>query len=257
MKEKLLKKNNWILACISLGLFAFLFVAIHDVQSAQGVGLFLSMKAGAADRLPFDLAVDVAAVFGAAVLVLIPCLLLKWRSLASVLRLFIAFLGFMPVLDLAQLVHLIMGNTKPELSAALRSGDLWTAFIEGAEFSVSLLQMIIPMLVLLLAVSFFDGNGKNDSVDCQNGGQNVIKRWYFVALIIGAVAEICVFLFPNMAFLLCFVMAYVILLIMFDLWEKLVVIYPGLGTWGWILFGGLGLRGIYRLLELMSAFKLQ
>ena len=103
--------------------------------------------------------------------------------------------------------------------------------------------MVVPMFCLLMAAASLHGKG-------------AMKRWYFIALIPGLLLEVGVFLFPNLADLLCFGVTYCILLIMFDLWEKLVDSYEGVNTWGWILFGGLGLRGVYRLLDLMSHFHM-
>ena len=51
-----------------------------------------------------------------------------------------------------------------------------------------------------------------------------------------------------------FIMAYALLLVCFDAWERLIKGYSGMRSWGWILFGGLWLRAVYRVIELWSVY---
>lgn len=243
MGKKLLKNKNWIYVIISLTIFALVFVALHDMQTAVGAGLYLSIKAGATERTMYDLLVDGAMIVAMVLLVGIPCILQKHRKPDSFLRLLFVFLAFMPRLGPGYCITFFENASLFALRHAFREGNFMAGLLEGAEFSASLLEMVVPMFCLLLVAASIQGK-------C------AVKRWYFRALIPGLLMEAGVFLFPNLAELLCFGVTYCILLIMFDLWENLVKSYTGMNTWGWILFGGLGLRGVYRLLDLMSHFHM-
>lgn len=243
MGKRLLKNKNWICVIVSLAVFALVFVALHDMQTAVGAGLYLSIKAGATERIMYDLFVDGAMLVAIVLLVGVPCVLQKHGKPDSFLRLFFVFLAFMPRLGPGYCITFFENKSLFELRPAFREGSFMVGLLEGAEFSASLLEMVVPMFCLLLLAVFIQGK-------C------AVKRWYFIALIPGLLMELGVFLFPNLAEFLCFGVTYCILLIMFDLWENLVESYEGMNTWGWILFGGLGLRGVYRLLDLMSHFHM-
>ena len=243
MGKKLLKNKNWIYMTVSLVFFALVFVALHDMQTSVGAGLYLSIKAGATGRGIYDLLVDGVMLAALVLLVGIPCVIQKYCKPDSFLRLLLVFLAFMPRLGPGYCITIFENGSLFELRPAFREGNLVVGFLEGAEFSASLLEMVVPMFCLLLVAVCVQGK-------C------AVERWYFIALIPGVLMEMGVFLFPNLAELLCFGVTYCILLIMFDLWENLVKSYSGMNTWGWILFGGLGLRGIWRLLDLMSHFHM-
>ena len=171
MRKKLQKTENWIYCILSVGLLGFLAVAMHDVQRAQGIGLYYSIQAGADSRIVFDLLVDVTVMVAVVLLLIIPCMVLKRKKPASFLRLLVTFLAFMPRLSLAYLVHLDDTVKTLELRPSLKEGALLTAFLEGTSFSVSLLQMVIPMFFLLVAALSLEG-------------KEVIKRWYLAALLV-------------------------------------------------------------------------
>lgn len=243
MIKRVLKNKNWIYVIVAVGVLGLVFVALHDMQTAVGAGLYLSFQAGAADRTMYDWIVDVAMIVSVVLLVGAPCILQRHRKTDSFLRLLFAFLAFMPRLSPGYCVSIFDNEVLFELRIAFKEGNILIGLLEGAEFSASLLEMVVPMFCLLLA-----------AVGIQ--GKQVVKRWYFVVLIPGLAMELGIFLFPNLAELLCFGVAYCILLLMFDLWENLTKEYMGMNTWGWILFGGLGLCGVYRLLDLMSHFHM-
>ena len=62
MKGKGLRKRyaEWIQALSALLLIAMAGLTLHDMQTAEGAGLYLAIKAGAEDRRMYDFAVDAA-----------------------------------------------------------------------------------------------------------------------------------------------------------------------------------------------------
>lgn len=243
MGRKLLKNKNWIYIVLSMAVLALVFVALHDMQTALGVGLYLSICAGDNDRTAYDIAVDVIMLVALVILMVIPCLAYKKVKAESFFRLLLVSLAFMPQLSPAYLVHFFKNDDLFLIRQAFTEGKIISGLLEGLEYSASLLQMVIPMFCLLLMALGIKR-------------QMNIKRSYFIILVIGLLMEIGALIFLQMAELLCFGMTYCILLIMFDMWESLIIEHTGMKNWGWILFVGLGLRGVYRLLEMMSGFHI-
>lgn len=222
MKEK--QKNVIIPALAAGGVFlAYLVMAalcIHDMQSAEGVGLLFALRAGK-DRLWYDVVADSLGVLGLLLLVVVPCFRLGHRSAAALLRMQLAFLSFMPSLSMAYLLHPLEGGEELQLQQPL-----------------FLLQTLLPFFCLWAAVL----------------GREAWKRWY------GFYAGAAVLLFvtgfpvPSLQPLLQFVMTYLLLLAAFDLWERVWKKYPALNVWGWLLFGGLGFRAFYVLSRVMGQY---
>ena len=68
---------EWIQALSALLLIAMAGLTLHDMQTAEGAGLYLAIKAGAEDRRMYDFAVDAAGMLCLLVLLLLPCFLQK------------------------------------------------------------------------------------------------------------------------------------------------------------------------------------
>lgn len=224
MGERLQKYGNWIAGILAVAAFACAVAAVNDMQTAEGVGLYFALKLER-DRLPYDLAVDAAGALGLFLLTALPCLLLRHRSAACYFRMLIAFLAFMPMLSMAYLLHPLEADAPFSLRPFLPA-----------------LQMEAPFLCLLAAALSLDGAGA------------VWKRWYSVCCVAAALLPLAALCLPFLQQLLCFVLTYLLLLVCFDLWERLFHQYPALNRWGGLLFGGLALRALYVLLMVMSKY---
>lgn len=224
MKKNLEKYQNWIAGIAAAALFAMAVFAIHDMQTAEGVGLFFALKAGK-ERLLFDLIVDGCAGAALLFLVSLPGLLLKRRGMTVRLRFLLAFLAFMPKLSMAYLLHPMQG----EAGIAL-------------DQPVFVLQTVLPFLCIFAAGA------------ATTSEETGWKRWNGLCFA-GAVLMLAAsFFVPNLQQLLYFLIVYLLLFVCFDLWERLWLKYPALNTWGWILFGGLSLRSFYVLAEIMRRY---
>lgn len=224
MKKKFEKYQNWIAGVAAFALFAMAVLAIHDMQFAEGVGLYFALKAGK-DRLLFDLSVDGLAAAALLFLVTLPCLLLKRGGMTVRLRFLLAFLSFMPTLSMAYLIHLMQEEAEIALNQP-----------------VFVLQTVLPLLCLLAAGVAIPQ------------GEKVWKRWYSRCCAGAVLLFAAALLVPNLQQLLYFFIVYLLLFVCFDLWERLWLKYPALNTWGWILFGGLALRAFYVLSEVLRRY---
>ncbi len=237
------KNGKWASAAIAAGLFGFAGITLHDMQTAEGTGLYLAICAGREDRLPFDLMVDFAGMLCLAGVILVPCLAAKRFHADSFLRLLSAYLAFLPVVSTASLAHLLDGTTPVTLRDSLLEGRIGTALFQGLAGPVSVLGVGLPVLLLAQAA----GSG------FQTGsGTKGIKISGLVCLLLLAAG----LLFPALAEPCDYLIRYVLLLWGFVLWERLLDQYPGLCTWSWLLFGLFSLRGIDRMMEVMSVYHI-
>lgn len=212
-----------ILGVVWAGFFGLAVLTIHDMQTAEGVGLYFALKLGRG-RLAFDAAADLLGVLGLLCLAVIPCRILRYRSLGASLRFLLLFLAFMPALSMAYLI-----DPFQETDAAF------------PDLLLFVLQSLLPF-ACLTAIALW------------TVVPSFWKKWYGVccgAAVLLAVFSFCV---PTLQQLSNFVLVYLILLVCFDLWECLCGHYPALEKWRWILFGGLGCRAFYTLSQIMRRY---
>ena len=291
MKGKGLRKRyaEWIQALSALLLIAMAGLTLHDMQTAEGAGLYLAIKAGAEDRRMYDFAVDAAGMLCLLLLLLLPCLLQKRLRPAPFLRFASASLAFLPVVSMALLVHLADGTEEMALRQAISMGQPGAALLEWLGELLPALSVGLPVLILAFgmvragsaeelagrAVSVENlaekaentenlagkaGSPKDLAGKAEGAGSSEKTRphpWLPRAAGLAALALSAVsLLFPALSDLCVYLIVYLLLAAAFSLWEKLHDAHPGLNAWGWILFGGFWLRAVERMLEIMSVYHL-
>lgn len=291
MKGKGLRKRyaEWIQALSALLLIAMAGLTLHDMQTAEGAGLYLAIKAGAEDRRMYDFAVDAAGMLCLLMLLLLPCLLQKRLRPAPFLRFASASLAFLPVTSMALLVHLADGTEEMALRQAISMGQPGAALLEWLGELLPALSAGLPVLILAFgmvragsaeelagrAVSVEDlaekaenpenlagkaGSPKDLAGKAEGAGSSEKTRphpWLPRAAGLAALALSAVsLLFPALSDICVYLIVYLLLAAAFSLWEKLHDAHPGLNAWGWILFGGFWLRAVERMLEIMSVYHL-
>ncbi len=281
MKGKGLRKRyaEWIQALSALLLIAMAGLTLHDMQTAEGAGLYLAIKAGAEDRRMYDFAVDAAGMLCLLMLLLLPCLLQKRLRPAPFLRFASASLAFLPVTSMALLVHLADGTEEMALRQAISMGQPGAALLEWLGELLPALSVGLPVLILAFgmvragsaeelagrAVSVEDlaekaENPENLAGKAEGAGSSEKTRphpWLPRAAGLAALALSAVsLLFPALSDICVYLIVYLLLAAAFSLWEKLHDAHPGLNAWGWILFGGFWLRAVERMLEIMSVYHL-
>lgn len=280
---------EWIQALSALLLIAMAGLTLHDMQTAEGAGLYLAIKAGAEDRRMYDFAVDAAGMLCLLLLLLLPCLLQKRLRPAPFLRFASASLAFLPVVSMALLVHLADGTEEMALRQAISMGQPGAALLEWLGELLPALSVGLPVLILAFgmvragsaeelagrAVSVEDlaekaenpenlagkaGSPKDLAGKAEGAGSSEKTRphpWLPRAAGLAALALSAVsLLFPALSDICVYLIVYLLLAAAFSLWEKLHDAHPGLNAWGWILFGGFWLRAVERMLEIMSVYHL-
>lgn len=280
---------EWIQALSALLLIAMAGLTLHDMQTAEGAGLYLAIKAGAEDRRMYDFAVDAAGMLCLLLLLLLPCLLQKRLRPAPFLRFASASLAFLPVVSMALLVHLADGTEEMALRQAISMGQPGAALLEWLGELLPALSAGLPVLILAFgmvragsaeelagrAVSVEElaekaenpenlagkaGSPKDLAGKAEGAGSSKKTRphpWLPRAAGLAALALSAVsLLFPALSDICVYLIVYLLLAAAFSLWEKLHDAHPGLNAWGWILFGGFWLRAVERMLEIMSVYHL-
>lgn len=223
--------GKWIAGVLALVLLCVSVLTVHDMQTAEGVGLYFALKSGA-DRRFYDLAADGLAGLGLLLLTLLPCVALRHRGADSFFRMLAAFLALMPRLSMAYLLH------------------IWDDSAEiSSEIPVFLLLTMAPFLCIAAMALVL--SGRDGGEEERPGGW---RMWYSPCLAGAVISFGAALLWPELNQLLYFVMGYLLLLVCFDLWERVYGRYPAMRRWGWILSGGLAVRAVYALSQVMNRY---
>lgn len=252
-------------ALVSVLLLAAAWCTLHDMQRAEGIGLYYAASTGAGiGDTGMGLAVECAGMLALLAFLLIPCIGCRRRKPDSFLRLLTAYLAFMPVISMASLVHLLNGTEKVKCSEVLLAGNPAQAFREGFSGTASLLSAGLPLL-LLLSAAVREAAPRKDSAAVQGIGEEAFHRtgkkrgkpdfWIFAAagevLLLFAAAAV-----PALKDICDFFARYILLVWGFLLWERLYEARPRYKNPGWLIFGIFGLRGLYVMAEVMSVYHL-
>lgn len=230
-------RPKWrLLLCGSMAACTFLMacLALHDRQTAEGVGLYFTIALGREDRLVFDLLVDGLGAIALLLFVAVPCVGRTGKPIKACLLL-VSFVALMPAVSPSSLIHLFSNPENYRVCGSV--GELMT--------SGSLLAPVagcwFPAFCLLLAVDRLHGGGR----------MSVRQRLFLAAEPVLAVLAL---ILPGFAPHLSFVMSYLFLLAAFEAWERLHEKDEPFSVWEVILFLGLWLRSGYVMFELMSKY---
>ena len=212
------------------GLFLCSLYALHDMQTAEGIGLYFSLKIGLENRIYLDLLVDVLGMICLALLIWLPCQILNRRTEASYCRLLIGYLATVPSLSLSNVLHMFNGEI-----VFLWEGEIGAEIVRGFFENAPFLQIWLLMLIILYAVRGTDFGKWHRTI------------WLFLGLLFGVSLIV-----PAVRHLTGYFMGYCELLLAFDCWETILCENEKLKKWSWILFALLLLRGIYRIMVLVS-----
>lgn len=221
MEKKVSGIGIWAILILWAATYGFVVITLHEMQKAEGIGLYWALKAGM-ERGCFDIAVDMAVALVLILLTGLPCLILGHRSLSACFRFLIGFVAFMPRLSMAYLIH------------------LFDAGIQTVSYNrlLFVLQTVVPFGCVLFAVMAVY--------------EKPWKRWYTVCCVAAAILGVASSVWESEA--ISAVMIYLLLLISFDVWERLLKLRPKFIGLSWILFGGMWVRAVYCMLYVRSIY---
>lgn len=230
--------QNILFLCGILGSLELALYTLHDMQTAEGAGLYLAILYGQSNRIYFDITVDIMGMLLLLALILLPCLLLEHLRLNSFYRLLAVYLAFIPTAHPGNAVHSISYLLSPQLRKDILSGDLLhLLFVEWTPL-FDMLKFTLPFLILLISINRF----------LKIPGFQ--KKKVFIPCIIAM--TIIYLLFENLAEASIYLLHFFLLAWMFGEWEATCKHSVRFANWSLILFTGCLLRGIYRMLELIS-----
>lgn len=218
-----------------LCMFGCCLYTVHDMQTAEGIGLFFSMQLGMSSRTIMDIVVDALCIGVLALLIYLPCQLLGYKSLTAYCRLLIVYLAAVPSLSLAKVLQLFREDEVLFLWDCDLLSGVWQWFYGIAGF----LQVWVPLLVLLYA---FAGE------KCRF----LSVKWHKIVLLAECVLIVILLCVPTAENLILYLCGYMGLLLAFDCWETLLRENKTPEKWSYILYALLLLKGIYRIVILVS-----
>lgn len=237
-QEKLKLYQNILYLTCSLGALGLALYTLHDMQTAEGAGLYLSLLYGQTNRILFDLLVDIMGMLVFWAILLLPCLLLKHLNSGSFFRLLAVFLAIMPIAHPGDAVHLGNKLIHLQLRESLLNGDLMHILFMECVPAFEVIKYTIPFLILLIFT--------NKNLHLPNLQQ---KKLLFSCIL---VLFILYLLFDNIEETTLYLLHYFLLIWCFGEWETTCKHSPRFANWSLILFIGCLLRGIYRMLEMVS-----
>lgn len=241
------KWGTWVQLTVTAGLFFFAWMTLHDMQTAEGTGLYLMFQAGAANRKIFDCLVEGTAILCLLAAVAVPCILTRGPRPAAVLRFLSAYLAFLPTVSTASLVHLLDGTDPIRLHPALSEGRLGVVCLDGLDGLIPVLGAGAPLLFLTAAAFASEGEARlRKAISPKKAA--LLAVW----LLLLPVSVLFPALTNHCHYLLC----YGLLLYGCILWEKLLDRFPGLDVFSWVLAGIFCARGIDRMMEIMSVYHI-
>ena len=229
------ERGFFMCGCMAICTFLMACLALHDMQTSEGVGLYIALSLQSENRFVFDLLVDVLGAVSLLLFVAVPCMG-KNGKLRKMLLLLVAYVALMPTVSLDSLVHLFNNQDNYRICSGMEQ------LLVGLEQVAPVVGFWLPTLCLLLAAGRIQEKSRKLSAQ-----QRII-------LMIQPVLAIFTVLFPGFSSHLSFVMQYLLLLSAFEAWERLHENVLEYSPWEAVLFGGLWLRGVYVLFELMSRY---
>lgn len=230
------KYINVLLLFASLGALGLALYTLHDLQTAEGAGLYLSIISGQSQRIYFDILADLAGMLLLLTALLLPCLLLRHFKMVSFFRILSVYLAIMPVVRPGNVVHLSDAFLNMSLRPVILEGNLGQLlFVECAPV-FDAFKITLPFLVLLFAIN----KSKRGKVFIP-----CILALLLLYLLVGEIAETTLYLIYYLLLIWCFAE-----------WEDGCERSPRLADWSSIVFIGCLLRGIYRMLALTSLASL-
>ena len=144
--------NNFLkfIMFVSIALtFVLAFYTLHDLQTAEGAGLYLSITFSQPTRTICDIIVDVAGMFLFFIAIFLPTIMLKHKSVESFFRLFSIYLAFMPIVHPGNVVHLLNAFQNLSIRTNLSDGALLKYLFQDLSPIFGILKVFLPFLFLV------------------------------------------------------------------------------------------------------------
>lgn len=241
------KWGKWVQLAGAAGLFFFAWMTLHDMQTAEGTGLYLMFLAGADERKGFDCLVEGVSMLCFLAAVVAPAVWMKRCNPGFLLRFLCAYLAFLPTVSTASVVHLLDGTDRIRLGQTLLEGQGGLVLLEGLDGLIPVLGAGVPLL--LLASAALASGEEAGRPACLFHRRKAM--WAVLFLLLAAAL-----LFPALTNHCHYLFCYCLLVYGCGIWEKLLERFPGLKGFSWLLAGIFCARGIDRMMEIMSVYHI-
>lgn len=222
------KALNFVFSlCSIIVMLSLCAYAIHDMQSAEGVGFFFCLKLNAPSRVPFDIAADIIFFALLVALLFIPVMAIKEKSIHDFSLFLITYIALMPSISTAYVLGLFrsLDAFKPYLDTEF----LTTEFIHH-------FRIIIPLIVLLCGVNYVIKNIKPEKTDW------IMMMCAFIAILVSIP-------FPGLYYLASFIASYLFVIVLFKSMKTL-------SGKLWLLHVVFFFTAVYRIITVCQAYTL-
>lgn len=209
----------------NLILLALCVYAIHDMQTAQGVGYYFCLKLGSSNRILFDVLADLVFCILLGVFLVIPVLFCKKNHKGIFSRYLILFLAFIPSVSTNYVFSLFFNTSiyAKKLNAIEWLGEVISSY-----------SLIVPMLVLVMAYY------------CEIR-KNKVSHGYKTMMIIAFLLVFPGLLIPGITTLCLYFGVYLLLYIIFDFLEQ--TNFDSIWLYGFLFF-----VAIYKIISVTAAW---
>lgn len=237
MSQTLKQKNiisNIIYLTLSVCLIALALLAYHDLQTAQGAGLYLALLQNADNRVPYDLFMDAVGCLGLLVTTILPLIFLKKCNPGAYLRFLCLYLAFIPIINPGDIVHIGQRITNWTLQKDLS----FLSLLYALNPFMTMMIALVPLLLVLLAF-------------CAEGETLYCKKYRMILLFLSCVMTVMYVLFPGFGEYPTFLSYFFVILVVFDTAEELWM-RSDKDRKLWLLYLLCGLKGIYHIIMLLQ-----
>ena len=219
--------NNICALLSSLIVLALCIYAIHDMQTAEGVGYYFCLKLNAPNRLPFDIAADVIRTLLLLLVLLLPVIATKNRKFHDFAAFLLTFVAFIPSISTAYILGLFI--SKESYQMYLETEVLTTEFVNH-------FRILIPFIILLAGVNILIKGKMPGKAD-----------WWL--MILAFLVILVTIPFPGLYSMASFVASYLFIIVIYRLMKEISDKY-------WLLHIIFFFTAIYRIITVCQAYSL-
>ena len=220
----------------ALGLYLF---AVHDMQMAKGVGLYLCMETGGQDRRVWDAAADIFRLLSLLGCILFPVIRMKKWNLPCLFRVAMVEMALLPVFDESAFLHFVFDGGISKLCVERNPEWMISRVREWMDY----MGVILPILFLLFIMEQKE----------QKNSPHVTKTGGVMVCIMIALGLIDI-LIPALGFAAFFVFCYIPVFFICMKAERLLADGNNPEKASLVLYALFWTRVVYRMIFVLETF---
>lgn len=218
--------NVIISALVSFIVLALCVYAIHDIQTAEGIGFYYCLKLNAPSRLPFDIAADIILAILFFLLLLLPLCFCKRKTICDFTCFLLMCVTFIPSISIDYIL-------------SLKSVERYQIYLEADSLAIEFIQhfrVLIPLIILLAGVNYVI----KDKLPAKSDWRLMVIAFIIIIVTVP---------FPGLYSMASFLASYLFVIVMFKMME-------GLSSKLWLLHIIFFFTSIYNIITVCQTYSL-